>query len=185
MSSPLSPTLSPAQLKEEGLALFNQGAYADALGRFEAAAVAYEGAGEAAERAEMLNNMGVVYRVQGNWQAAAEALTQAERAFAEAGDKNRQGQALGNQGDLYASRGEREQAARCYSDAAALFAETKDGEKQSMVLRALSLLRLRQRRIFEAISYMEQSGRVHPRPGLGQRLLGFLIRLMFRVQGGG
>jgi tetratricopeptide (TPR) repeat protein len=178
-------TLLPAQLKEEGLALFNQGAYEDALGRFEAAAAAFAQAGEAAGQAEMLNNIGVVHRFRGNWQAAAEALTKAVRAFAEAGDVNRQGQALGNLGDLYAGKGEREQAARCYSEAAALFAQTKDGEKQSMVLRALSLLRLRQRRIFEAISYMEQSIRVHPRPGMGQRLLRFLIRFMFRVQGGG
>lgn len=177
-------TLSPTQLKEEGLALFNQGAYEDALGRFEAAAAAFEQAGEAAERAEMLNNIGVVHRFQRNWRGAAEALTQAERLFAEAGDKNRQGQTLGNLGDLHASQGEREQAARCYSDAAALFAETKDGEKQSMVLRALSLLRMRQRRFFEAISFMEQSIRVHPRPSLGQRLLRLLIGFMFRVQGG-
>jgi eukaryotic-like serine/threonine-protein kinase len=183
--TPPTAALSPEQLKQEGLALFNQGAYDDALGRFEAAATAFEGAGEAAGRAEMLNNIGVVHRLRGNWQAAAEALTQAERVFAEAGDKNRQGQALSNLGDLYASQGERDQAARCYSDAAALFAQAQDGEKQSMVLRALSLLRLRQRRFFEAISYMEQSVRAHPRPSLGQRLLRLLIRFMFRAQGGG
>jgi tetratricopeptide (TPR) repeat protein len=178
----MSPT--PADtLKEEGLAHFQQGRYADALATFEAAAQAYEQAGQPLARAEMLNNMGVLYRVQRQPQAALKVLTEAAAVFAEGGDANRQAQALANMGDLHAAGKERQQAARCYSDAAELFAQTEDRERQSMVLRAFSLLSVRQLRWLEALAYMEQSLTVRPRLGLGERVFRGLIRFMMTLMG--
>ena len=61
---------------------------------------------------------------------------------------------------------DKEEAARAYSTAISLFAEVGDKHKQSQVLRALSLLRLRQIRWLEAMIHMEESLRVRPRRGV-------------------
>lgn len=172
------------QLKDEGLALFRRGMHDEALSKFEAAAHSYGEAGNDIGRAEALNNIGVVQRVRRDWDAAEEALKEAIELLAKAGDDNRLGQALGNMGDFYAFHGQSEEAARYYSDGAELMAKTGDGERQSQLLRALSLLRLRQRRILEAIGLMEQSLEARPQLNVFQRLFLTLIRFMGRVMGG-
>ena len=171
-------------LKEEGLALFRRGKRDEALLKFQEAAAAYAAAGNAAGQGEMLNNIGVIRRVQQNWAAAAAAFEEAESIFAASGDDNRRAQVLGNLGDLYAFQGEGEKAARYYSDGAELFAQNGDREKQSQLLRALSLLHLRQRHIAESIYLMEQSLRVRPHRNLLQRLFHILIRLTMKIMGG-
>jgi tetratricopeptide (TPR) repeat protein len=133
----------------------------------------------------MLNNMGVIQRLQDQHEAALTAFEEAAGIFAEAGDANRQAMVLGNMGDLYAAAKNRLEAARHYSDAAQLFAQTGDRERQSQVLRALSLLSARQMRWLEALAYMEQSLDARPRLGLGQRIFRGLIRFMMALMGRG
>jgi len=172
------------ELKEEGLALFRRGMHDEALSKFEAAKRSYAEAGDTVGRGEVLNNIGVVQRVRQNWDAAAAALDEAIDLFAESGDENRQGQALGNLGDFYAFRGNPDEAARHYSDGAELLARSGDYERQAQLLRALSLLRLRQRRVVEALMLMEQSLDVRPRLNPLQRLLRLLIRFSSGLIGG-
>ena len=172
------------ELKEEGLALFRQGHYEEALLKFEEAAAAYAQAGDGAGRAEMLNNIGVIRRVQRDWAGAAAAFDEAETIFRQLGADNKLGQVLGNLGDLYAYQGDAEAAARSYSDGAELFAANGDREKQAQLLRALSLLNLRRRRVVEAIYLMEQSLAVRPHLNLPQRLFHALIRFALMLAGG-
>lgn len=172
------------ELKEEGLGLFRRGLHDEALQKFEAAAASYAETGDEAGRGEMLNNIGVIRRVQREWQAAIDAFDEAAAVFSETGDENRRGQVLGNLADLYAYEGEREKAARHYSDAAELMAQSGDREKQAELLRALSLLRLRQRRVMEAMMLMEQSLSVRPHLNPLQRLFRSLVRFAMRLMGG-
>lgn len=186
-------------LKQEGLTLFNQGQRQAALAKFQAAAQFYQQSDNLAGQAEMLNNIGVIYRLERQWNQAADALNRAQETFAALGDAGREGQVLGNLGDLYAARKELDQAARCYSEAAALFAQVIDAPPaksdvelddlpdpawmQSQALRALCLARLRQRRIIEAIVYWEQSLAAHPRPGPLRQLARLLARLALLLSG--
>ncbi len=172
------------KLKEEGMSLFRRGMYDEALARFEAAAHAFGEEDDKVGRAEALNNVGVVQRVRNDYDAAEAALQEAARLFAEAGDGNRQGQALGNLGDLSAFRGDSEAAARFYSDGAEMLAQAGDNERQAQLLRAMSLVRLRQRRIVEAVMLMEQSLAARRRPSLWQRLFLKMIRFTGRIMGG-
>ena len=173
----------PDNLKAEGLHLFQRGLYDQALTKFEAAVHAYAADGDETGRAEMLNNLGVIYRLRGDRQAALAALSEAETIFSRVGDPNRQAQTLGNLGDLYAAGRNKQEAARCYSDAAALFAQVGDPLKQSQVLRALSLMRLRQGQWLEAMVRMEESLRVRPRISLPQRLFRALLRFALGLLG--
>ncbi|MCB9421324.1 MAG: tetratricopeptide repeat protein [Ardenticatenaceae bacterium] len=175
---------NPQQLKEQGQAAFQRGAYDEALALFEQAAAGFAAQDDAVGQGEMVNNMGVIYRVKREWDTAVTTLAQAQTLFQQAGDVNRQAQTLGNLGDLYAARKKRDNAARCYSQAAALFAQTGDGDKQSQVLRALSLLRLRQGHWLEAMMRMEESLTTAPRLGLGKWLLRVLLRFALGLMGG-
>lgn len=172
------------ELKEEGLGLFRRGMHDEALEKFEEAAASYAEAGNKSGRAEMLNNIGVIWRVRREWRASIDAFNEAAATFAESGDENRRAQVMGNLGDLHARQGETEKAARLYSDAAELMAATGDREKQAELLRALSLLRLRQRRLMEAMMLMEQSLSVRPRLNPLQRLFRALVRFAMRLMGG-
>lgn len=172
------------KLKDEGLALFRRGMHDEALSKFEAAAHAFAEEGDDLGRAEALNNIGVVQRVRKEWQAAEEALKEAVQLFAKLGDDNRHGQALGNLGDFYAFRGNSEEAAHFYSDGAELLARSGDRDKQAQLLRALSLLRLRQRRMTESIFLMQQSLEARPHLNPLQRVFLLLIRFLGRFMGG-
>lgn len=179
MNTPTSN--QPDHLKEEGLRLFQRGAYAEAVTLFETAAAAYAAQEDELGRAEMLNNLGVVHRVRRHYAAAAEALQQAAVLFARGGDEKRQGQALANLGDLHAAQKAYTPAARAYSDAIEHLAASGDRHLQSSVLRALSLMRLRQGQWLDAMIQMESSLTVRPRLGPGQWLFRGLLRFALRL----
>jgi tetratricopeptide (TPR) repeat protein len=153
------------QLKAQGLQLFQQKRYDEALTAFETADTAYGNEENERGRAEMLNNIGVIQRVKGNNQAAIKALSEAGEIFSELGDVDKQAQTLGNLADLYAMNGQQDEAARCYGQASASFAQIGEREKQAQVLRAYSLMRLRQGQWLEAMMRMEESLSVKPRLG--------------------
>lgn len=169
-------------LKEEALITFERGNYREAVRQFQMALEKCP-PGEMTERAEILNNLGVLHRLLGEGATAVALLSESATLFAQANDPNRQAQAMGNLGDAYVLLKKKEEAARSYSQAAALFAEAKDGTKQSQVLRALSLMRLRQGRFFEAMSHMEKSLSAVPHIGFGQRLFRWLIRFALSLVG--
>lgn len=169
--------IPPEQLKADGLRLFQAKRYDAALQQFQTAVAAFAAQGNAHGQAEMLNNIGVLYRLKKNPKAAVAALQEADQLFSQLGAANQQAQTLANLADLYATTGAKDAAAQAYSQAAAIFAQLDDGAKQSQVLRAYSLLRLRQRNWLEAFVSMEKSLAV--RPSLG--LFGWLFRSLLRI----
>jgi len=174
-------TQDPDQLKEEGLQQFRRGAYDEALRLFETAVSLYAAAENHVGQAEMLNNIGVIQRTRRNPDAAITALQQAEAIFAQIGDAERRGMALGNLGDLYAAKKDHTAAARSYSNASELLAKANAHAKQSQVLRALSLLRLRQGQWLQALIHMEESLSVRPRLGPGNWLFRVMLRFVLRL----
>jgi tetratricopeptide (TPR) repeat protein len=130
---------SAQELKDEGLRLFREGLYEEAIAAFENAREAFAAEGNEVESAEMLNNLGVVYRMQQRWDEAIAALEQARETFVHLGDRNREAQALGNLGGLYASKREREKAKECLRQAADLFATSGDAQRQGETLLALGV----------------------------------------------
>ncbi len=167
---------NPDQLKAEGLQQFQRKAYDEALRLFETAVSLYTSQNNKSAQAEMLNNIGVIHRMQHNYDAAIVALQEAEAIFAKLGSLAEQGQTLGNLGDLFATKKEKQEAARCYSNASELLATANALAQQAQVLRAFSLMRLRQGQWLEAITLMEQSLTVRPRLGIGNYLLRALLR---------
>jgi tetratricopeptide (TPR) repeat protein len=172
---------NPDDLKEKGLSLVKEGQLDEALACFEAAAEAYAADSNEAGQAEMHNNIGVIYRMQRNWNTAEESLLQAESGFRALGDNLRRAQVLGNLGDVYASKHENTTAARYYSDASEQFAKVGDGEQQYRVLRTFSIMRIRQRHWPGAIDLMARALEARPRRSFVQQLFYPLLRLARRL----
>jgi tetratricopeptide (TPR) repeat protein len=176
---------NPESVKEEGMALFKQGARDEALVQFQKAA---EGFGEQEDylnQAEMFNNIGVIHRINRQWQPAEDALLQAEASFAELGNDVKRAQVLGNLGDLNARRKEFERAENYYSASSELFASTGAYDMQADVLRALCILQIKRRHWWEAVDSLDKSLKVRPKPSTLQRLLSWFLRFALKVLSGG
>jgi tetratricopeptide (TPR) repeat protein len=132
-------TGSAQKIKEEGLRLFQEGLYEEATAKFGQAREMFTAEGNEVEAAEMLNNLGVVYRMHGRWEEAAAVLNEARTAFVHLGDRDREAQTLGNLGGLYASNDERDKAKKCLRQAADIFAELGDTQRQGETLLALGV----------------------------------------------
>jgi tetratricopeptide (TPR) repeat protein len=137
------------------------------------------------EAAEMLNNLGVVHRMQRDWGKAIAALEEARAAFTRLGDRKREAQVLGNLGGLYATQGEREMARECLQEAASLFADLGDEQRYGETLLALGLQDWKSGdRRKGLVTYQAGLGTLKT-PSAGQRALRSLLNLSTRLLGGG
>ncbi len=144
-------------LKQKGVALFQKGAYEEALDAFTKAQKAYASMQDDENEAEIYNNMGVVYRYMRNWEKAEEAFRNGRDIFAKIGDRHREAQILGNMGDLYEAIRERDRAGGYYLEAIEVLEVIQDIPKLVQTLRVMSGLRLRQFRINESLQYFRRS----------------------------
>jgi tetratricopeptide (TPR) repeat protein len=130
---------SAQERKEEGLRLFQEGLYKEAAIAFEQAQEMFAAQGDDVEAAEMVNNLGVICRLQGKWNEAITALEEAKEIFARLGDRTREAQTLGNLGGMYAEKRERDKSKECLRRAADIFAELGDAQRQGETLLALGV----------------------------------------------
>jgi tetratricopeptide (TPR) repeat protein len=174
----------PRALREEGLRHYRQGDLDEAIVCFVEAHSLYIEKGNQHGAAEMLNNLGVIYSQQERWPEAVKALKEGHQAFIVMGDADGEAQTLGNLGSLYRASGQLEKAAQHFKDALALFHQLGDSQAESTTWRALSIIRLRQRRWLEAILAYDSSLTCLKRLSLGQRLLHLLLGLPLRLLSG-
>jgi tetratricopeptide (TPR) repeat protein len=174
---------SANELKEEGLRLFGEGLHEEAIAAFERAGKEFANEGNEVESAVMVNNLGVVYRMQGRWDEAIAALEQSRVEFDRLGDRNRQAQALGNLGGLYASKRDREQAKECLRQAAQLFAESDDAQRQGETLLALGVQEWKTGDRSSGLATYESGLHLLERPTVSQRLLRGLLSLLNSLLG--
>jgi tetratricopeptide (TPR) repeat protein len=175
---------SAQELKEEGLRLFREGLYEEAAAKFEQAQEMFTAEENEIEAAEMVNNLGVIYRLHGKWDEAIAALDEAKSAFARLGDRNREAQALGNLGGLYASKGEREEAQECLHQAAELFADLGDAQHQGETLLALGVQMWKAGDRSGGLETYEAGLHTLQKPTASQKVLRSLLGLRTRLLGG-
>ena len=168
---------SARELKEEGLRLFQEGLYEEAAATFERAQEMFAGDGDGVGAAEMLNNLGVIYRRQGRWDDAIAALGEARAAFVRLGDRNREAQTLGNLGGLYATRGERDEAQECLRQAADIFSELGDAQRQGETLIALGVQMWKAGERSDGLATYEEGLHMLHNPAVSQKVLRGLLRL--------
>lgn len=169
--------LDPQTIEAEGQRLFAQKQYEEAAERFALAQRAFAETGHELKAAEMLNNVGVVYRRAGKHQEAANALEEARQTFARLGDQRRQAQALGNLGGLYSKMKRYDESAACFQEAIGLFGELDDRARQAETLRAMAIMQFKRGQRSQALSTYEEALYFLPNLTFLQRLLRLLLKL--------
>lgn len=179
----MSEVLSARDVKEEGLRLFHEGLYPEAASSFKEAREMFAAEGDKVEAAEMLNNLGVVHRMERDWEKAIAALEDAREAFAALGDHSREAQVLGNLGGLYASQGQREAATECLRGAADAFAELGDDQRRGETLLALGVQKWKSGDRQEGLVTYQAGLEMLEKPSAGQKALRGLLHLRTRLLG--
>lgn len=131
---------NPDELRDEGRRLFRDGSYAEAIQQMQMALDAYSAAGNTIAAAEMMNDIGVVHRIEDRLDKSAEMLEKARAAFEAAGDHSREAQTLGNLAPLYRKQGNNDKALETYTRAADIFGELKDRDREGEILMSRGLL---------------------------------------------
>jgi tetratricopeptide (TPR) repeat protein len=181
----MNEVMSAQDLKEEGLRLFQEGLYLEAAERFEQAREMFIAEEDEVEAAEVLNNLGIVHRMQRDGDKAIAALEEARAAFTRLGDRNREAQVLGNLGGLYASQGQRKKAKDCLHEAASLFADLGDEQRHGETLLALGVQHWKSGDRQDGLATYQAGLETLKKPSVGQKALRSLLNLRTRVLGGG
>jgi len=179
----MAETTFAQELKEEGLRLFQEGLYEEAIVQFEKAKNAFAAEGNDVEVAEMVNNLGVIYRMLGQWDEAIAALEEAKSTFVRLGDRSREAQTLGNLGGLYASKGERETSNECLRQAADIFSELGDEQRYGETLLALGVQEWKKGDRSEGLATYESGLHTLQKPTTSQKALRGLLGLRNRLLG--
>jgi tetratricopeptide (TPR) repeat protein len=175
---------SAQELKEEGLRLFHEGLYEEALVKFRQAQEGFAAEGNEIDAAEMVNNRGIIHRMQGQWEEAIAALEEARETFVRMDDRSREAQALGNLGGLYASKGERDKSAECLRQAADIFAELGDGQRLGEALQSLGVQMWKTGDHSGGLATYEAGLHSLEKPTVSQKTLRGLLGLRNRLMGG-
>jgi len=171
--------MSAQETKEEGLRLFQEGLYPEAAERFESARRTFDSEGDVVEAGEMLNNLGIVYRMQRKWDRAVAALEEARVAFANLGDR----EVLGNLGGLYASQRDRDKAMTSLQEAADIFADVGDKQREGETLLALGVQQWKSGDRKTGLATYQTGLETLENPSAGQKALRGLLNLRTRLLG--
>lgn len=180
----MEETSTAQALKQEGLRLFQEGLYDEALTKFKEAQERFAAEGNEIEAAEMINNLGVIHRLQGKWDEAIVALEEARATFARLGDRSREAQTLGNLGGVYASKHEREKAKECLRQAADIFAELADEQRRGETLIALGVQEWKTGDRRAGLATYEAGLQTLKKPTASQKALRGLLKMRARLLGG-
>lgn len=176
---------SAQELKQEGMRLFQEGLYEEAAAKFTQAREGFLAEGNETEAVEMVNNLGVIHRMQGEWEEAIAALEEARTTFARLGDRNREAQTLGNLGGLYASKGNRDKARECLRQASDIFADLGDAQRQGETLLALGVQMWKTGDRSAGLAAYDAGLHILRKPTASQKALRALFGLRNRLIGSG
>jgi tetratricopeptide (TPR) repeat protein len=170
---------SLAQIVQEGHTAYQAGDYQAAAASFDRAAQDYAAQDNPLGCAEMANNRSVALLKAGDTRRAYQAAEGTDIVFAQAGDKTRQALALRNQAAALEAMHNYDPAMAKYEQAAALLKETGEQEALNLTLRSLSALHMRQWHVLDALVVMNSALIQKSRLSLGDRLLKWLLGIVF------
>jgi CHAT domain-containing protein/Flp pilus assembly protein TadD len=146
------------KLNNQGLELYNQGKYQEALKLFEQALVISREISDKANEAKYLNNIGAIYKSLGMYQKALDYYQQALVITKIIGNKLEEGRYLNNIGEVYRSLGQYEKALDYYQQAFAITKQfgDKNGEGGTY-LNNIGAIYRNQGKYQKALDYYQQA----------------------------
>ena len=159
-----------AALKDEGMKLYRDGQYEQAVAKFVEAQQAFVAQGNQSEAAECVNNRGACFRQAARFEEAAAAFDEARPLFQAANDPVGEAQVVGNMAALAESQGDKDKAEQLYFEAIEMFekAGAKDFVKDTYT--ALSKMKLKQRDIVGAMTAFDAGLEQMDNPNLIERM---------------
>ncbi len=140
--------------------------------------------GDALATAEMKNNLSVALLKAGKAKAALDAALGSDAVFAEAGDFKRQAMALANIATALEELHRLDEALEHFKQSSALFQQIGEDEMRSYVLKRISTLQMRKGKQIEALASIDASLESKSKPGLVDRILRSLMKVIRRMTGG-
>lgn len=177
------PAYSPAEINQQGQALFAAGKFDEAARTFQEASRGFSQAGNALMAAEAANNSSVAFLKSGDAAKALGTAGETDIVFEQAGDTYRQALALGNQAAAYEALGNLQEALIRYRRSSELLKNDEHREARAFVLQSLSSLQMRMGNQMEAMVSMTAALENKPNLGIRERLLKKLLRLPFKMLG--
>lgn len=167
-----------SSLASQALEAYQQGRLDDATRLFESA---HATESDPAKRAELANNLSVIYLKAGRSQEALSIVRSTGELFSRLGDNQRAAQATGNLAAALEACGDLPAAEAAYQQAAESFRALGDHDSLRYTLNALAQVQLRQHRPFEAANTLQAGTLASPPRGLRGRLLKKLLQLPSRL----
>jgi tetratricopeptide (TPR) repeat protein len=162
------------KLHEAGVALFRQGKAEAALEKLMQAADA--ALPDSRRRAEIFNDLGVVYRDLKDYEAAHESLDEAMTMFEAMADEKGQAQTLGNRGAVLEAEGDLEAAVEAYKESAQMLEQLGESDMAMYVWQAVSRLRAKQGQYIAAIGAYEEGVENLPKNSFKRKVLERILR---------
>ena len=169
------------KLKDTGLGHFRAGRFEDAMAAFAEAQSVFLAEGDRAQAAECANDLGVAARQAARFDEAEAAFGEARKLFANLDDPKSLGQVMGNLAALAESRNQNDSAAQLYKEAIARFDEAGEAELAAETWRALSRLRMKQGKWFQALGAYDAGLDGVKRLTLTQQVLRRLLKTSRRL----
>jgi CHAT domain-containing protein/Tfp pilus assembly protein PilF len=145
---------------KEGRQLYQQGtveAKRSAIVKFEEALKLYREAGDRAEEAVLLNNIGLVYSALGEQQKALEYYSQSLPLLRAVGDRSLEATTLTNIGLVYSALGEQQKALEYYSQSLPLWRAVGDRRGEATTLTSIGSVYSQLGEQQKALEYYSQS----------------------------
>jgi tetratricopeptide (TPR) repeat protein len=175
-------------LNQEGMALYHQTQYRDAIRKFQNALTCYREADDHKGEGTALNNIGVIYNSLEQYQEALDYYQQALAILQEIGDRAGEGINLHNIGDIYDSLGQYQEALDYYQQALAILQEIGNRRGVGESLTSIGVIYASLRQYQEALDYYQQALAVRREVGnrrsVGESLnnIGFICSRLGRYQ---
>jgi len=179
----MTDTLTPEELAMEGKKAYERGDYIASARSFDAAANAYQSAGDELNAAEMLNNSSVAYLRIGDGEAALKAVEGTPSIFSDSGDLRRQGMSLGNLGAALEAVNRKDDARDVYQQSADILKQAGESQLRASVMQSLSVLQMRSGEQLEALATMQAGLDDLEHPSPKQNIVSKLLKLPSKLTG--
>lgn len=180
----MTVTASIQQLAREAEQAYATEEFELSASKYEAAASEYAQGGDALMAAEMANNRSVALMRMGRAKEAYQAAQGTEQVFAAAGDLRRQAIALSNQASALEGLKQYTQALQVYRQSAELLKQISEQDMRSYVLKCMSMLQFRHGKRMEALALMRMALECSNKLSLRERVLKWLLGIVFNLLGG-
>jgi tetratricopeptide (TPR) repeat protein len=176
------PAQSVDALISEATKAYNNHKFIEAANLFAHTAEIYDASSEWLLAAEMRNNQSVALLQANDAEGALQAALYTDDLFAKAGNYTKQAMALSNQAAALELLGNDQEALSKFQQASELLQSNGEKEMHSMVMKRISAIQLRSRKMLESLASMNSALSSSKPTNIKERSLKKLLSILFKKE---